>query len=197
MPMSVREMIAPHPEAGRIAAYVDSTLDPTLRPELEAHLADCALCRLEVVEVSRLVRSVPGRPSWQIIGPVAAAAALLIAVGLWQLIPDQASTGPVLREPAITTAPAPMPVAPVGQVARVASISWTSVPGADRYRLTLFDVGGEVVWETEGADTASILPAAVRLEQGESYFWKVEARTGFDRWVDSDLIEFTIAGPGR
>jgi hypothetical protein len=194
--MSAREVTSPHLEAGRIAAYVDSTLDPTLRPEIEAHLADCALCRLEVVEVSRLVRSVPRRPSWQFIGPAAAAAVLLIAVGIWQLVPDQASNAPVLRESAITTAPAPIPVGPVGRVARVDSISWTTVPGADRYRLTVFDVGGEVVWETEGADTVSMLPAAVRLEQGQSYFWKVEARTGFDRWVDSDLTEFTIAGPG-
>lgn len=195
--MSAPEMTASHLEAGRISAYVDSTLDPSLRPELEAHLADCARCRREVVEVSRLVRTLPRRPSWQIIGPIAAAAVLLIAVGVWQLGPDQASNGPVLRESAITTALAPVPVAPVGQVARADSISWTSVPGADRYRLTLFDVGGAVVWETEGADTTSIVPAAVRLEQGQSYFWKVEARTGFDRWVDSDLIEFTIAGPGR
>ena len=194
--MSAREVTSPHLEAGRIAAYVESTLDPTMRPEIEAHLADCVRCQLEVVEVSRLVRTLPRRPSWQIIGPIAAAAALLIAIGLWQMIPNEPQPGPVLREPAITTAPAPVPVAPVGQVARVASISWTSVPGADRYRLTVFDVGGEVVWESEGVDTASILPAAVRLEQGESYFWKVEARTGFDRWVDSDLTEFTIAGPG-
>ena len=195
--MSAREITSPHPEAGSIAAYVDSSLDPGLRPVLEAHLADCARCRREVAEVSRLVRTLPRRPSWQIIGPIAAAAVLLIAVGLWQLSPDQASSARALRESAITTAPAPVPVAPVGQVARVGSISWTSVPGADRYRLRLFDAAGVVVWETEAADTASQLPSALRLEQGQSYFWKVEARTGFDRWVDSDLIEFTIAGPGR
>lgn len=194
--MRVREMIAPHLDPEMIGAYVDSTLDRTFRPEVEAHLANCARCRREVAEVSRLVRTLPRRASWQTMGPLAAAAVLLIALGIGQMIPNASESDAVLREPAITTAPAPVPVAPVGPVARVDSLSWTSVPGADRYRLTLFDGGGEVVWQTEGTDTASFLPEAVRMEPG-SYFWKVEARTGFGRWVDSDLIEFTITGLGE
>ncbi len=192
--MKVREMIAPHLDPERIAAYVDSTLDRTFRPEVEAHLADCQRCRREVAEISRLVRTLPRRRSWHTIGPLAAAAVLLIALGVWQMIPNAPESDAVLREPAITTAPAPVPLEPVGSVARVDSVFWTSVPGADRYRLTLFDDGGVVVWETEGPDTASLLPPDVPMEQG-SYFWKVEARTGFGRWVDSDLVEFTITEP--
>jgi len=33
------------------------------------------------------------------------------------------------------------------------------------------------------------------LVSGRPYLWKVEARIGFDRWVTSTLVEFSIAAP--
>src|SRR2546426_348130 len=60
----------------------------------------------------------------------------------------------------------------------------------------LFDAGGRVLYESQLRDTTVALPDTVRLAAGQSYLWKVEARTGWGRWVASDLVEFSIArGP--
>jgi hypothetical protein len=62
--------------------------------------------------------------------------------------------------------------------------------------VTLFDAQGEVLYETEVNDTTAALPDSVRLIPERPYLWKVQARTGWDRWSASDLVEFTIArGP--
>ena len=76
------------------------------------------------------------------------------------------------------------------------SSPWTSVPRADRYRLTVFDRDGTVVWEAEGSDTAVALPRSILDGRGTALLWKVEARTGWDRWVASELIEFSVARTG-
>ena len=58
--------------------------------------------------------------------------------------------------------------------------------------MRLFDVSGAVLWEAEVRDTTAAAPRAVGLTPGVAYYWKVEARTGFDRWAASDLTPFTI-----
>ena len=68
------------------------------------------------------------------------------------------------------------------------------VAGADRYRVTLFDGGGRVLFETQLADTLAALPDSILLDPGRPYLWKVEARTGWQRWSASGLVEFSIAG---
>ena len=73
-------------------------------------------------------------------------------------------------------------------------LQWTSLAGADRYRVTLFEAGGRVLYETERADTAATLPDSIGLVPGRSYVWMVEARIGFDRWSTSRLVEFSIVG---
>jgi hypothetical protein len=75
-------------------------------------------------------------------------------------------------------------------------LRWTAVPGADRYRVTLFDADGRVLFETQVPDTIAALADSVSLQAGRPYFWKVEARTGFDRWTGSSLAEFRVGrGP--
>lgn len=74
---------------------------------------------------------------------------------------------------------------------------WSLVAGADRYRVTVFDAGGRVMYATEVADTSVPFPDSVALVPGASYLWKVDARTGFDRWTGSELAEFRVAGRGR
>jgi sulfopyruvate decarboxylase TPP-binding subunit len=68
------------------------------------------------------------------------------------------------------------------------------VPRVDRYRLTLFDSTGSVVWETQTADTSAVPPHDIALYRGR-YFWKVEAQTGWGRWVASELAEFSLGAP--
>lgn len=83
-------------------------------------------------------------------------------------------------------------MSPVGDVASAATLQWTLVAGADRYRVTLFNAAGAVLFEAQVTDTAVTLPDSVVIAQGRSYLWKVEARTGWDRWAASDLIEFRV-----
>jgi hypothetical protein len=89
----------------------------------------------------------------------------------------------------------PTPRSPLGAVASVNGLQWSAVAGANRYRVTLFDARGHVLYETEVADTVAALPDSVALVPGEPYLWKAAARTGFDRWTASPLVEFSIAGP--
>ncbi len=63
--------------------------------------------------------------------------------------------------------------------------------------MTVFDATGGVVYATELADTVVAFPDSVALIPGDSYLWKVDARTGFDRWAASELAEFSIAAPRR
>ncbi len=179
-----------HLQADEIAAFVDGTVTGDARTAIQAHLAACGECRAEVAEVSRIIRTLPNARgvSWRIWVPAAAAAALVL---LW--VAPREVRGPITpehREEAVTVTVAPRPTAPVGTVASVMGFIWSSVPNADRYRVRLFDAEGTVIWEHETGDTAVALAGSVTLRAQRSYYWKVEAHTGFDRWAASDLIEF-------
>lgn len=195
-----------HLDHDTIAALVEGSLDPAQRAQVLPHLAACATCRATVAsvgcaladrKVSAAVSAVEGR-GWRrwarVAVPVAAAAAVLVFVALPSPAGD---VEPVHRAAPITAAPAPAAVAPVGAVAPTRRLEWEPVSGADRYRVTLFGSEGEVLYEAELAGTVAQLPDTVELVPGERYWWRVEARTGFDRWAASDLIEFTIAQQPR
>ena len=202
-----------------VANVVEQGVSMSEHPDVIAHLATCARCREQVTSVARLLRdpftateirriersavaSVTRR--WRVAGAgaltaLAAAVAFIIAssgdrVGVRQ--PMVAVTdSETHREQSVTTTVAPSLIAPIGAVAAADSFSWTSVPRADLYRLTLFDREGTVVWEAEGSDTVMASPKSVIGERG--YLWKVEARTGWDRWVESGLMEFLVSRTGR
>jgi len=187
---------------GTLAALADGTIDPTTRATVLPHLAGCPRCRGAVASVARAladpgvareVAAVEGtsrRRFYRIALPLTAAALLLVLV--W---PRRADDGaPPHRAPPITAAAAPVPLSPIGAVADANVLRWTSVAGADRYRVTLSDAGGRVLYETQLADTGLTLPDSVQLASGQSYVWMVEARVGFDRWSTSRLVEFSILG---
>jgi len=105
-------MTYPHMDA-KLNEYVDGTLAARNRASVEAHLAECAGCRTAVAELrslsaaaARLPKSIePGQDLWPAIaarirpratwnvqrvwwrGAVAAAAVLVIALGLYRLLP--------------------------------------------------------------------------------------------------------------
>jgi hypothetical protein len=185
-----------HLEAEEIAAYVDGAAAGDARAAIQAHLAACSECRAEVAEVLPIVRALPRarRVRGRIWIPAAAAAALAL---LWA--GPRALREPAVqehREEAVTMTVSPRVVAPVGAVDSARVLIWSSVPAADRYRTRLFDSDGTVIWEHETGDTVAALPSSVALRRRLSYFWKVEAHTGFDRWAASDLIEFMVRRGG-
>lgn len=199
----------PTPEClddGALAALADGTLDAETRGAVLPHLADCPCCRAAVASVARAladasvareVGAVEGgrRRFYRVALPVAAAAALLLVLAWPRGLQDG---GPPHRAPPITAAAVPVPLSPIGAVAEAGVLRWTSVAGADRYRITLSDAGGRLLFETLLADTVAVLPDSLVLVPARSYVWMVEARTGFDRWSTSHLVEFSIVGgPAR
>lgn len=183
-----------------IAALAEGSLDAPARAEAVRHLAACPRCRRAVASVAQALadRSVARearaagtgwRRAFRIALPAAAAAALLVLV--WSRPADDGGTRH--RAPPDAGA-APVLVAPVGAVAQAPVLVWTPVAGAHRYRVTLFDAQGQVLYETQLGDTVATVPDSIVLAPGRPYLWKVEARTGFDRWSASDLVGFSIAG---
>ena len=188
-----------------LAALAEGALDAGARAAVMPHLATCARCRGVVASVARslsdsgLAREVAavegrGRRGWVRIGLPAAAAAILLAVAVPRWVDDMRAGH---RGPPVPGALAPHPVAPVGTVADAAAFRWTAVTGANRYRVTLFDAAGRVLYETQLADTAATLPDSVTLTPGRPYLWMVEARVGWDRWSASELVRFSIASGVR
>jgi len=185
-----------------VAALAAGTVDAAARTRALAHLAVCPRCRHAVASVARVLtdpavaREVAaaergGRRLPYGVALSAAAAALL----LWLAGPRLLDLGrPVHRAPPLTGA-VPVPASPAGVVADADTLRWLAVPGADRYRVTMFDAPGRVLYETQLVDTVAILPDTVGLVAGRPYLWKVEARTGWDRWTASQLVEFSLARP--
>jgi hypothetical protein len=135
---------------------------------------------------------------------VIALAALAVTALLIRLAVD---TGPIAvtsetsrhRETAITTTVAPRIAGPIGRATTADSLRWTSVPHADRYQVLVFDREGTLIWQPHTGDTILPVPARLRRVGATTYIWKVEARTGWDRWVASEWEQFTIgpADPAR
>lgn len=189
----------------RLARIAAGTVGPGTRAQALAHLAACPRCRDAVASVARALAD----PSvakeidalehgwWyryrRVAVPLAAAAALVLLIALPRL-PEMRVTH---RAPTITGSAAPAPVSPAGAVAVVDRLTWTPVAGADRYRVILFGADGAVLYETQLGDTVAVVPDSVTLVPDRPYLWKVEARTGYDRWSASELIEFRIAPVGR
>jgi len=186
-----------------IAALADGSLAPDARGSVLPHVARCSRCRSAVASIARALAdpavaqelsSSPSRRRWyRIAVPLAAAAVLLLLL----VSPADDRSSPHRGSPPPPPATTPVPRSPVGAVASVDDLRWSPVAGADRYRVTVFDATGSVVYAAEVSDTAVAFPDSIALVPGASYLWKVDARTGFDRWATSELAEFSIAGPRR
>lgn len=188
------------------AEFVEGGGEPGQRASRVAHLAACGHCRRQLAALVELVadpgvaaevpqlepkiqRTAYGRRFLAGAGLLAAAAALLLLV--WPGGRGEGVGGH--RGPTITAGSVPAPLSPVGDVVEAKTLKWTAVAGADRYRVTLFDATGKVLFEDQLTGTTIGLPDSLDLAPGELYLWKVEARTAWERWASSDLIEFRVA----
>jgi hypothetical protein len=203
------ESLAPGPDClddDTIAAIADGALGAASRASALGHLAGCGCCRAAVASVARALgdpaieREVtvaepkPGRQRWnrivRVVLPLAAAAMLLL-VGRSRSPNDVPSESPH-RAPTITAIPAPSAAWPLGTVETAALLRWSGVLGADRYHVTLYDGAGRVLYESQTSDTVAPLPDSLQLLPGHPYLWRVEARTGWNRWSASPLAQFSV-----
>jgi hypothetical protein len=185
-----------------IADLVDGRLTAEARVPVIAHLLTCARCRGVVKATHRLTAETavatqgPGHRwrRWSVPVGLAAAAAFVLL-----LVPSGDDSTSGLREPTVTSTIAPVPIvpAPGASVIRVDRLIWSSVPGAERYRLRLYDREGSVLWTVETADTSVALLDSVRLRPRVPYFWRVEAQAEWMRWAASDLVSFELVGLER
>jgi hypothetical protein len=175
-------------------------------PAQREHLAGCPLCRAHLVELHALLadgavarelaRLAPRdratdrrRTRWTIVAG-AAAAAVLALVFVPPLVRN-AGVDPLRDHPGVERGAVPLLVSPRGEVTARPEFRWSPVPEATQYRITVFDVEGGLVWSVETADSSAALPPDAAMTPGTSYWWRVEARVDFDRWVASDLANFT------
>jgi len=176
-----------------IARLLDGDLSGTERKAAEAHLAECPACRSELAEVRAILRSAPERRRLVPRRIVAAAAAAVLLFFVWPWAVRTPEAPLPHRDPALTTTLAPRAVRPVGTVGDARSLEWTSVPGALRYRITLFDAEGDALWQTLQSDTVAAVPDSVSLPPA-AYYWQVKAEASPGRWAESELIPFTVVG---
>ena len=196
-----------------IEGYVAGRLGEAETEAFESHYLTCERCQNELrlalairealPEVREAGLYAPAEPEVSVISrrlKVRTAAALAAAAVLAGLLlvrpskPDEESA-PVHRDEATSVEVAPSLRAPGGVVAAVESFQWSQVPAADLYRVTVYDAEGVVVWEVETRDTLITPPDSTEFEPDARYIWTVAARVGFDRWVSSELVDFTISGP--
>ena len=186
-----------HLTADQLVALLGHELGTEERSDAQLHLARCSECRDELVAVTEILQPERTDPSqrklpWRVLAPVAAAAAavFLMVAGPWG--PGSTDDAPQHRDSPAQTSIVPTPVAPLGSVSAVEQLVWRVVDGADRYRLTLFDAEGEVLWKATTPDTIIDLPESIELNAGSRYLWRLEARVGWDMWEASELNEFRV-----
>jgi len=59
--------------------------------------------------------------------------------------------------------------------------------------VSVFDTTGTVAWRIVTRDTSAILPPTAGLTSDSRYLWRVDARVGIDRWVESTLAPLVLA----
>lgn len=198
-------------DGGLVERYLARTLSEDETEAFESHYLTCTRCHNELrlaiairdvlpeVREAAPVRDVsPAVLAGRWLGRharVGAAAAAIAAVlaGVLFLQPSRESLPH--REPALQTADVPTVEAPIGEVRTVSEFRWAPVVSADLYKLTLYNLAGDVVWEVDTRETHVALPDAPRLEPGASYLWQVDARVEWDHWVSSELVRFRFSEP--
>ncbi len=77
-----------HPDPERLAAYIERTLERSLRADVEAHLAECEDCRLIVMDTGDLLAEERGRRKTPYVYAAASlAAAAVLAIAVWAVRP--------------------------------------------------------------------------------------------------------------
>lgn len=165
-----------------MAAYVDRRLYGADRERVEAHLAGCAECRKELLDVRSILRHA-ARPRRLLVGAGLLAAAASLLLILRPAVVDPVRGG---GTPSALTAYGPTGDAAVASLRFV----WGAAPGAAAYRLTVSGGDGVPVWSGSVADTVMALPDSVTLRVDQGYAWIVDALMNDGSTRSTGLHEF-------
>lgn len=200
--MSADFTSAPHVGSEELAAYIDGRLDLSSAARVEAHLAECAGCRDDLVQARSLLdspaatlpQSRAGRARWN--RAWLAAAGILAIASLPLLQRASRTRGDTPRYRAAPTFRSHIDV--IGPDARPVDVSaivfvWRAVDGASTYRLTVTDSSGSSVFSVTTGDTAVRPPSGAKIKRGSSYLWYVDGITSEGRTMTSGIRSFSTS----
>jgi hypothetical protein len=185
-------------DRGLIERYVSGRLrDEPDRMDLETHLLTCATCR-EEVRLAMVVRAELGAPrrrarSWWWVGVGAAAAVLILFVAR---PPSRSNPDGTVERSGTEGLPVITAISPLAEAVTTEQsvrFLWHSAGQDVQYRLTVTNQRGDIVWSFGTADTAAVLPASVRVQSGNPYFWYVDALLPDGRSATSRVRRFRMA----
>ena len=181
-----------HLTAEDVAAFLDRHITAAERAAVEAHLAECRLCRDEVTSVRRLMRTGPTVRRVLIPAGLAAAAAVaFIALTLGrgpEPSPDRVRSPTTLEANGsiVTRLPADGDTISLVKPAMV----WSAIAGEPTYRFTLTDASGQPLWTSTTTDTSVTVPPQVILQSRQTYFWYVDAQRANGRAASTGVRRF-------
>lgn len=140
---------------------------------MESHLAECADCRAEVVEIERLVGGVRRRRVRSMaVGGLAVAAGLVLAVSTLR----HGGTGPSNGSLRGAGATAVIPVGPTGIVPLSGlALTWHATGSGSMYNVTISNAAGATLWTHNTSDTAVAISQEINLSPEVEYYWTVDA----------------------
>jgi hypothetical protein len=169
-----------HLTSEEVAAYLDNTLSDVECAEIKSHLAECDVCRDEVVSVSKILGGAPrSRGRIMAFSAMAAAAVLAIFVVRPSFDSRLPASGPVRGGDAPFASEGVSgirAIAPIGRQSRgdgIVFIWHPASPGA-AYQLTLTDDRGGKIWVGSANDTTLSIPNDALVLKDGSYHWYVD-----------------------
>jgi anti-sigma factor RsiW len=175
-----------HLTSDEVAAYVDARSSTAGRGGIDAHLADCDLCRAEVLEVRSMLKSAPrarrSNGSLRVLAGAAAAALILVALP-WRdlrrpslspdtgvgteraVVPDGGRDSVEIVTPTLDGAVAPDRL----------TITWRRGASDAQFTVTLLNTRGDIQWSAPTRDTVITVPDSVALPPAASYVVYVDA----------------------
>ncbi len=183
--------------------YLDARMSEPDRRRVDTHLADCDVCRGEVLEVRSMLRTAPRRPRAKApISAIAAgiAAALVLIVAPWKserqpnnaidsqtgteraVVPDAGRDSVQILAPGVDASVGP----------RSMQLVWRRGVADSRFTVTLMNERGDVAWTTSTRDSSIVLPDSVVLTPGMTYVLYVDALRSDGTSARSGPRSFTI-----
>jgi hypothetical protein len=189
----------PHLGSQEVAAYLDNTLSDAECARVKAHMADCDVCREEVVSVSKLLERAPQSRRRAIAFSTMAAAAAVLAFLLvrpsldWNApgkVPVRGGDTPFASE-GTSGASA---IAPIGRQNGGDSVLfvWHRASSGATYRFTLTDERGEKIWVGSTNDTTLAIPKPTALIPNRTYNWYVDVLLPDGSSATTGIMSFQI-----